>query len=102
LYLPGEHPLLDLADRYPVQAVCWEMGRTALSMAEARRQVRCGLMGGIDPATLVDGSADDVRAQVRAALEQSEGWHLVLSPTGPLLPRSRNDLIAAVHRAIRA
>ena len=102
LFLEGEHPSLDLADRYPVQAVCWETWRAAPSMADARRQMRCGMMGGLNPATLVEGTVEEVRAQVRAALEQSEGWHLVLAPTGPLPPRARNDLIAAVHRAIRA
>lgn len=101
LFLEGEHPLLDLADRYPVQAVCWETWRAAPSMADARRQMRRGMMGGINPTTLVEGTVEDVRAQVRAALEQSEGWHLVLAPTGPLPPRARNDLIAALHRAIR-
>jgi uroporphyrinogen-III decarboxylase len=102
LFLEGERPLLDLVDRYPVQAVCWETWRAAPSMADARRRMRCGLMGGINPATLVDGTAEDVRAQVQAALEQSEGWHLVLAPTGPLPFRARNELIAVIHRAIRA
>ena len=101
LFLEGEQPYLDLADRYPVQVVCWETWRASPSMADARRQVRCGMMGGLNPTILVDGSTEDVRAQVQAALEQSGGWHLILAPTGPLLPHSRNDLIAAVHRAIR-
>jgi uroporphyrinogen decarboxylase len=101
LFLEGERPPLDLADRYPVQAVCWENWRATPSMAEARRGMRCGLMGGINPTTLVGGTAEDVRAEVQAALDQSEGWHLVLSPTGPLPLRARNELVAAVHRAIR-
>ena len=101
LFLEGERPPLDLADRYPVQAVCWETWRAAPSIASARRQVRCGLMGGINPMTFVGGSVEDVRAQVRTALDQTGGWHLVLAPTGPLPPRSRKDLVAAVHRAIR-
>jgi uroporphyrinogen decarboxylase len=101
LLMRGERPIVDLADRYPVQAVCWETWRADPSIASARRRMRCGVMGGINPMTLVDGSVEDVRAQVQAALEESEGWHLVLAPTGPLPVRARNDLIAVVHRMIR-
>jgi uroporphyrinogen-III decarboxylase len=102
LYLSGKRPRLELADRYPVQAVCWETWRADPSIATARRRMRRGVMGGINPATLVDGVVEDVRAQVRSALDQSEGWHMVLAPTGPLPARARNDLIAAMHREIRA
>jgi uroporphyrinogen decarboxylase len=102
LYLKGKRPRLDLANRYPVQAVCWETWRADPSIADARRRMRCGVMGGINPATLVDGAVDDVRAHVRSALDQSEGWHMVLAPTGPLPAHARNDLIAAIHREIRA
>jgi uroporphyrinogen-III decarboxylase len=102
LFLEGDRPSLELADRYPVQAVCWETWRSSPSIADAQREMRCGIMGGINPMTLVDGSVQEVHAQVRAALEQSGGWHLLLAPTGPLLPRSRDDLVAAMHRAIRA
>ena len=102
LFLEGEQPLLELADRYPVQAVCWETWRGAPTMASARRRMRCGLMGGINPTTLVEGTVGEVRAEVQAALDQSEGWHLVLAPTGPLPSRARNDLVAAIHRTIRA
>jgi uroporphyrinogen decarboxylase len=102
LFLAGERPALDLADRYPVQAVCWETGPNAPSIADARSWTRRGLMGGIDPMSLVDGSVESVYTQIRATLVQSNGWQFILAPTGPLPPQARDDLIAVAHRAVRA
>jgi uroporphyrinogen decarboxylase len=97
LFLEGEQPNLNLVERYPVQAVCWETWRAAPSLATAGRQVRCGLMGGINPTTFVSGREADLQAQVRAALDQTGGWRLVLAPTGPLPPRARPELVAALR-----
>ena len=68
----------------------------APSLASARRQLRLTLMGGINPTTFASGREADVQAQVRAALAQTEGWGLILAPTGPLPPRARPELIAAL------
>jgi uroporphyrinogen decarboxylase len=100
LYLEGTQPNMDLAERYPVQAVCWETWRAAPSLASARRQLRCGLMGGINPTTFVSGREADIRAQVQAALTQTEGWHFILAPTGPLPPRARPELLTALRNLI--
>ena len=100
LYLEGKQPNLELADRYPVQAVCWETWRGAPSLASARRQLRSSLMGGINPTTFVSGRVADIQAQVRAALDQTEGWGLVLAPTGPLPPRARPELLTALRKLI--
>jgi uroporphyrinogen decarboxylase len=96
LYLEGKQPNLDLAGRYPVQGVCWETWRAAPSLASARRQVRCGMMGGINPTTFVSGRETDVQAQVQAAVDQTGGWRLILAPTGPLPPHARPELLAAL------
>jgi uroporphyrinogen decarboxylase len=101
LFLEGEHPDLDLAGRYPVQAVCWETWRADPSMASARRQIRRGLMGGINPSTFSSGSVADIRAQVQAAIDQTDGRGLVIAPTGPLPPRAREELAAAVFSVIQ-
>jgi uroporphyrinogen decarboxylase len=102
LYLEGKQPNLDLAERYPVQAVCWETWRASPSLAIARRQLRCGLMGGINPSTFVSGRAADVQAQVQAALSQTGGWGLVLAPTGPLPPRARPELLSVLQDSLAA
>ena len=100
LYLEGKGPNLDLAGRYPVQGVCWETWRAAPSLATARRQVRCGLVGGINPSTFVSGREADVAAQVQAAVAETGGWGLVLAPTGPLPPRARPELLAALRNLV--
>ena len=102
LYLEGKQPNLELAERYPVQAVCWETWRATPSLAAARRQLRCSLMGGINPMTFVSGRAADVQAQVQAALSQTGGWGLLLAPTGPLPPRARPELLTALRNALDA
>ena len=100
LYLEGARPNLDLAERTPVQAVCWETWRASPSLASARRALRCGLMGGINPTTFVSGREADLLDQVQAALKQTEGRRLVLAPTGPLPPRARPELITALRSLI--
>jgi uroporphyrinogen decarboxylase len=100
LYLEGEQPNLDLAERYPVQGVCWETWRAEPSLSSARRQVRCGLMGGINPTTFASGREADLQAQVQAALEQTGGWRLVLAPTGPLPSRARPELLAVLKNLV--
>jgi uroporphyrinogen decarboxylase len=101
LFLEGEHPDLDLANRYPVQAVCWETWRADPSLASARRQIRQSLMGGINPMTFSGGSIADIRAQIEAAIDQTDGRQLVIAPTGPLPARSREELAAAVSSVIQ-
>ena len=101
LLLEGEHPDLHLADRYPVQAVCWETWRAAPSLSSARRQIRRSLMGGINPMTFSDGSVADIRAQIQAAIDQTDGRQLVIAPTGPLPARSQEELAAAVFDVIQ-
>ena len=36
LHLGGQEPYLDLAERYPVQAVCWETWRAAPSLSRSK------------------------------------------------------------------
>ena len=54
-------------------------------------------MGGIHPTTLVSGREADVEAQVHAALQETGGSRLILAPTGPLPPRARPELVAALQ-----
>jgi len=102
LHLVGERLFFDLADRYPVQAVCWETWRSDPSLNGARRQVRCALMGGLNPMTFSGGSVADVKDQVVDAIAQTGGWYLLIAPSGPLPPDSREKLLTAVREAVQA
>lgn len=101
LHLAGEHADFALADRYPVQAVCWDTWRADPSLRDACRQVRCTLMGGLNPTTFVGGSRADIRAQILDAVSQTEGWRLLIAPSGPLPIESRDELLAAVRQILQ-
>jgi uroporphyrinogen decarboxylase len=100
LQFDSENAYFDLANRYPVQAVCWETWRSSPSLSSARRQVRCGLMGGLNPMTFSGGSEADVKAQVLEAISQTGGWHLLIAPSGPLPSDSRPEVLASVCEAV--
>jgi uroporphyrinogen decarboxylase len=100
LFLDTERPLFDLVDRYPVHAVCWQTWRSDPSFSAASRQVRVALMGGLNPLTFSNGSAEDVRGQISDAIAQTGGWRFLLSPTGPLPTDLRDELLAAVYETI--
>ena len=101
LHFDSEHPLFELADRYPVQAVCWATWHSDPSLANARRQTRRTLMGGLNPTTFASGSQVDVQDQVEDAIAQTEGWQILISPSGPLPPDSRAELLSAVYEILR-
>ena len=97
----GGRFFFDMANSYPVQAVCWETWRSDPSIEDAHRQLRCGLMGGLNPITFAAGSARDVQGQVTEAVNQTGGWHMLVSPSGPLPPNSQDELIGAVRQVLQ-
>jgi uroporphyrinogen decarboxylase len=101
LHMEGEQIFFDLVNRYPVQAVCWDTWRADPSLASASRQVRCALMGGLNPTTFAGGSVEDVRGQVRDAINQTGGWRLLVAPSGPLPPDSQDQVLASVSGVIQ-
>ena len=97
LHLHGPEPRFDLAERYPVDIVSWEDRETAPSLADARRRTDRVLMAGLNRFELfVDGSADEVAAQVRDALAQTGGRGVIVAP-GCVLPTTASpQLLDAV------
>ncbi len=81
-HLHGERPYVpELASLYPVHAINWHDRRSPLSLAQARGQVRQCLMGGLDErGTMVTGTPDEIRAQVRDAVAQCGGNGLIVAP----------------------
>lgn len=102
LSLPGENLFFDQVSQYDVQAVNWETWRSDPSLSSARRQVRCSLMGGLNPQTFANGSVRDVQGQVADAIEQTNGRQLIVAPSDALPTDSRDDLLLAVGEAIRS
>lgn len=100
LSLEGQNLLFDAVNAYPVQAVHWETWRADPSIASARRQVRCGLMGGLNPATFVNGSVRHIQEQIADALAQADSRQILIAPSGPLPPNAQDELIASVRKTI--
>lgn len=104
LHLHGAAPMLELADRYPIDIVSWEDRETEPSLADALQRTRRCLMGGLHRGQerLVSGTPAEVQAEVFDAIEQTGGRRLVVAP-GCVAPVSSSDrLLAAVLSASAA
>ncbi len=80
LHLHGLSPMFELASAYPVQVVNWHDRETRPALAEGQRIFQRGaVLGGLHrSATLPKGSPEDVRREVRDAIEQTGGLRLIV------------------------
>jgi uroporphyrinogen decarboxylase len=79
LHLHGEHVMFDLVADYPVQAINWHDRETSPSLAEAKPRFRRALIGGLHRIhTMLRGTPEQVRAEIRTAIEETEGRRLVI------------------------
>jgi len=101
LHLHGQHPMFIPLSDYPVQAVNWHDRTAWPGLAEAHKLVPHALMGGVEQyKTLHLGSPDDVKAQVRNAIQQTQGRRLIVTTgcTYPLdIPHSN---LLAIRQAV--
>lgn len=86
LHVHGQHIMFDLVADYPVHAINWHDQETPPSLHEALGRFSGALVGGLRQwETLLRGTPDQVRAEVRAALEQTGGRRLIVG-TGCVTP----------------
>ena len=86
LHLHGQHPMFIPLSDYPVQAVNWHDRTAWPGLAEAGKLVKHAVMGGVEQfKTLHLGSTEEVRAEVRDAIEQMRGQRLIVT-TGCTYP----------------
>lgn len=101
LHIHGQKIMFDLLSDYPVQAVNWHTRTTPPTLREAQGRFSGALVGGLgryDP--LVCGSPEDVRAQVKEAIAQTEGRGLILS-AGCVVPITAPEInIKAAREAV--
>jgi uroporphyrinogen decarboxylase len=83
--------MFDLLTDYPVDILNWHDRKTAPSLREAAGRYSGCLAGGIDEwETLAKGTAEQIAAEVRDALAQTEGRrHLVAA--GCVIPIDLSD-----------
>jgi len=101
LHIHGQKIMFDLLSNYPVQAVNWHTRTTPPTLREAQGRFSGALVGGLgrwDP--LVYGSPEDVKAQVKEAIAQTEGRGLIIGP-GCVVPITAPEMnIRAAREAV--
>jgi uroporphyrinogen decarboxylase len=86
LHLHGQNVMFDLVADYPVQAVNWHDQETPPSLKDALKRFPGALVGGLRQwETMLRGTPDQVRTEVRAAVEQTGGQRLIIG-TGCVTP----------------
>ena len=86
LHLHGTNVMFDLVADYPVQAINWHDQETPPSLREALSRFPGALVGGLRQwETMLRGDPDRVRAEVRAAIQETNGRRLVIG-TGCVTP----------------
>ena len=86
LHLHGVNVMFDVVADYPVQAINWHDQETPPSLGEALDRFPGALVGGLRQwETMLRGTPDWVRAEVRAAMEETEGQRLIVG-TGCVTP----------------
>jgi uroporphyrinogen decarboxylase len=86
LHLHGLNVMFDLVADYPVQAINWHDQETPPSLKDGLQRFPGALVGGLRQwETMLRGTPDQVRSEVRAAIQQTDGRRLVIG-TGCVTP----------------
>ena len=97
----GAHIYFDLLADYPVHAISWAAtlpGNTTLAEGKARTDK--AVMGGVsEKTTLVDGTPEQVAAEVREAIAQTEGRRVLVGPGCSIPPATPKENLAAAANA---
>ena len=94
--------LTELLD-YPVHAFNWadrEAGNPSLAEVAARTDK--AVMGGVSQATIAQGVPDEVRAQVRDAIDSTGGRRLLIAPGCSISPQTPEANLRAAREALEA
>jgi uroporphyrinogen decarboxylase len=104
VHLCGSRVNMDVARRLPVGAVSYSVHNAGNpSLAEARRLTGKAVMGGLEQrGVLVGGPQAAIEEQVRQAIAETGGEHLLLAPGCSVPPRAREANLAAMMRAAAA
>ena len=101
LHLCKSNVLSRLVADYPAHAVNWETGGGNPSLGEARGVWSFALVGGLDRAgALVEGTPDDVAAEVRRAIEEAGARKLILGAGCVVASARKDENLLAARRAV--
>ncbi len=86
LHIHGKNIMFGLLKDYPVQIINWHDRITFPSLADAKKTFKGALLGGVDEwNVLLNGSYEEIKAQVEDAINQTGGKGLIIGP-GCILP----------------
>lgn len=102
-HLHGQNVMFDLIAGYPVQAINWHDLETPPSLAEGKTRFGGAVCGGIRQwETMLRGTPQQVRAEVRQAIDSTGGQRLIIG-TGCVTPITTPTAnIRAVRQAVES
>jgi uroporphyrinogen decarboxylase len=100
----GEHIYFDLLADYPVAAISWAATLPGNpSLGEGKERTAHAVMGGVsEKTTLPDGTPEQVDAELRAAIKETEGRRVLVAPGCSIPPRTPAANLEAAAAAVRA
>jgi uroporphyrinogen decarboxylase len=104
LHLCGPRQRFDLARRLDLPVVSWSIHETGNpALPEGASLAARAVMGGIDHvSTLVRGTADEVAAQARAAVQATGGAGFLLAPGCSVTPEAPEENLRAIGSGVAA
>jgi uroporphyrinogen decarboxylase len=100
LHVCRQNLMFDLVADYPVHVINWADRTSGTSLADARKITDRPLAGGLSLETLLNGSQDDVVAEVRDAVKQAGRAGFILAPACVIRGSSPDANLAAARRAV--
>src|SRR6185437_3734417 len=99
----GEHIYFDLLADYPVEAISWAATLPGNpTLGEGKERTTRAVMGGVsEKTTLPDGTPEQVDAEVRAAIRETEGRRALIAPGCSIPPRTPVANLEAAAAAVR-
>ncbi len=100
LHVCRQNLMFDLVADYPVDVINWADRETAPSLAQAREMTDKAIAGGLSLDTLLDGTEEDVVAEVHDAIEQAGRTGFVLAPACVIKGPTPDANLMAARRAL--
>lgn len=102
LHVCRPNNMLEALLDYPVAAFNWaDRAPGNLALGQARERTDRAVMGGVEERALLNGSPEDVRHQVRDAIQQTKGSGLLIAPGCSISPRTPPENLRAAVEAAR-
>jgi uroporphyrinogen decarboxylase len=101
IHLHGEDVYWDVAATYPVDMINWHDRTTFPSLRQAKERFQGVLAGGIERLQIAGGPIDQLRAQVRDAIEQTGGRRHVVTPSCVIPTNTPDANIRAVIEEVK-